>query len=228
MADEMPQDRVARMDVPPTGGCCGALFVPVFVGGFVALAVDNLAHFSQTHWGAIVASVLWLALVVFVLVVGVHAAGGVWASVVGFLGLWASRHFVESARDGDRTVISFGYWLFGHRFYYLRVEREQVLSVTVNTGQATALAGKDMNDWSVALWYRTLNRPPGVPAVRFLDDEIHLVGPGCAKEVAAEFFRAFVEFLRAAGVPLEPTEKENEFRVAEAAPPVTPASDPPS
>ena len=216
------QTPVARMDVPSEGGCCCAGVVLAFVGVFVALAVDNLAHGSTPVLG-IVASVLWLALVAFVLVIGVWGEGGVRASAVTVLGTYSRRHFVEVARAGDRTVIGFGYELFGRRFYYLRVASESVLSVNMSTGQATALAGRDMNDWHVALWYRDPARPARTPPVRFRDDELILVGLPRAKETTAEFFRAFVAFLRAAGVELHPTEKETEFRTGLADPPEAPA-----
>lgn len=222
MSSETNDDPTPQLDVPPSpGGCCGALGALAFVGGFVALAVGNLADYRHTPLIGIVASVLWLALVTFVLVVGVWAAGGIIPSAVACLGLLSRRDFADVSRDDKRVVIGFGYELFGRRFYYLRIDREQVTSVVMNTGQASAFAGRDMNDWSVVLWYRVPGRVPPFPHFRD-DEEVYIVGPARARERTAELFQAFVAFLRAAGVVLHPTDRDTEFRVGAAPEPPAP------
>lgn len=214
-----PPDSPLQMAVPPErGGCCGAGCVLAFVGFFVWLAVDNLADYSRTPWIGIVASVLWLALVVFVIVVGVWAAGGIGPTVIACLGLWSRRQFADVSRAGERVVIGFGYELFGRRFYYLRLDREQIIKVVMNTGQASSLAGRDVGDWSVVLWYRFGGLAPRTPGYRG-DEEVYIVGPARAREQTAELFGAFVAFLRSAGVELHPTERENEFHAGGAAEP---------
>lgn len=219
-----PQEPIARMDVPPEGAACGVVFLVLFVGFFVALAVYHIANFSETHIVGVVAAVLWLAFVILASWAAIHSAGGMRVSAIATLGEFSSRPFVEVSRDGDRTVIAFGYELFRRRFYYLRVERERIVSVEMNTGQATALAGRDMNDWSVILWYRDPTcTPPRKHVEGVRDDEVHIVGPAQAKAITAEFFAAFVAFLRAAGVELHSTAKGNEFRaVRQGADPITP------
>jgi hypothetical protein len=218
------RDPASQMDVPPQrGGCCGAIGALAFVGFFVWLAVDNLADYSHTPVIGIVASVLWLALVAFVLVCGIWFAGGIGPTVIACLGLWSWRHFADVSRDSERVVIGFGYELFGRRFYHLRIDREQITSVVMNTGQATALAGRDMNDWAVVLWYRVGGLAPRTPGFRG-DEEVYIVGPARARELTAELFAAFVAFLRSAGVELHPTERENEFRAGGAAAPPAPES----
>ncbi len=69
-------------------------------------------------------------------------------------------------------MIGFGYELFGRPFYYLRVEREWVVSVEMNTGQASHFAGRDMDDWQVALWYRAPNLSPRTVGTRTPDEEV--------------------------------------------------------
>jgi hypothetical protein len=209
-------ESVTRLDIPPTGSACGVGCFLVFVGFFVTLAVSHLARYSETHTVGIVCAVLWLLLVAICLVGGVQAAGGLRGSAVAALGVLSSRHFAEAAREGDRVVIGFGFELFRHRFYYLRVERERIVSVDMSTGQATSLAGHDMNDWSVALWYREPDRdPPRVHVEGVRDDEVYIVGPPGPKEVTGQFLATFVAFLRAAGVDLHPGPKEYEFRTAD-------------
>jgi hypothetical protein len=85
------------------------------------------------------------------------------------------------------------------------------------TGQATALAGRDMNDWHIAFWYRNLRRSPSRRHVEGVhDDEIYIVGLSGPKDVTGQFFAQFVAFLRAAGVELQPGPRENEFRTSDA------------
>jgi hypothetical protein len=221
-AGSEPQ-QVARLELPAPGGGCGVVALACFLSFFTGLAVYHLATISHPlPIGAVgvVAAVLWLALMavgfgstLFVL--------GPWGSLVACLGEFSRRHFVETARDGDRIRIGFGFELFGRTFCYLRIERGQVASVVMDTGQATALAGRDMNDWSVVLWYRHPRRHlRRRPLPNFRDgEEVYIVGPCGPKQQTAQSFAAFVEFLRAAGVELRPGEKEYEFRAAAEVPP---------
>jgi hypothetical protein len=204
------QDPVARMAVPSVGGGCGVVFVVLFVGSFVALAVDNLVHYSRVPWWTLIPSVLWLGIVAFALFVILHQEG-VRQSVVALLGAFSRHDFVEAAREGDRTVIGFGFTLFSLRFYYVRVPAERVASVCMGSGQGTALAGRDMDDWHVTIWYDDPDAPPKSYAI-LPANELHIIGPSRAKATTEEWFRAFIAFLRAAGVELHPTEKEHEFR----------------
>lgn len=210
--EPLPPD--PRLPLPPDGSACGGGCAIVFVGAFVALAVDNLVNPAGIAAFAVcgaVASGLWLALVAFCLVVAVWSAG-LWGSVVAVLGAFSLRHFADAHRTDDGTVIGFGYQLFGRAFYYLRVTPEQITSVDVSTGQATAHAGRDMNDWSVALWYRVEGAPAFGPWPGARNDEVYIVGGAGPRAEAAEWLAAVVAFLRAAGVNLEPGEADTEFR----------------
>lgn len=188
-----------RLDLPSDGSGCGGLFAAAFVGLFVALAVYNLVTPGGAPFDVCgtIASVLWLALVAFCLTLAVWQVG-VWGSVVAVLGGFSLRHFADARREDDRVVIGFGHQLFGRRWYYLRLAPDDVTSVGMSSGQATAFAGRDMGDWSVVLWYAP--------------DEVYIVGPARPREETAELLAAVVAFLRAAGVNLEPSERENEFR----------------
>jgi hypothetical protein len=218
------------MAVPAPGQGCGVVFALVFVGGcgggFIALAVDNLIHFKSTPLYGLVPSVFWLGIVAFVIVV-LLCTIGVREMAVAFLGEFSPRHFVEAGRDGDRTVIGFGFRLFGIRLYYLRLDREQVVSVDMRTGQASAFAGRDMNDWHVALWYRDFGKPARFFQGRRID-EVYLVGPAQARAVTEPWFREFVGFLRAAGVALVPGEQETEYRIPDPGPPDHAPAPPPA
>jgi hypothetical protein len=181
-----------------------------FVGGTVGLAATNLAAFRDTHPLGLVASGLWLALVAFCLTLAVWQAG-VRGAAVACLGPFSRRQFMDARPDGDGGVIGFGYQLFGRRFYYLRLAADDIRAVNMSTGQGTALAGRDMNDWSVAVWYR--NPAPSrfvYPGSR--DDLVYIVGPPAARAQTAELLAAVVAFLRAAGLDFEPGEDDTEFR----------------
>jgi hypothetical protein len=214
---ESTENSVVRLDLPPTGSACGVGCFLVFVGFFSTLAVSHLVRFSETHIVGVVCAVLWLTLVTLGLLGGVQAAGGLRGTAVAALGVLSSRHFAEAAREGDRVVVGFGFELFRRSFYYLRVECERIASVEMSSGQATALAGRDMNDWCVVFWYREPDRdPPRVHVDGVRDDEVYIVGLPGPKEVTGQFLAQFVAFLRAAGVELHPGANKNEFRASAA------------
>ena len=206
---------VSEFDIPPSGGAGCVIAVFVFVGSFAALAVYHLANFSETPTMGIVAAVLWLALVTVMLVGGIQA-GGLRGTAIHTLGAFSSRQFVEAARDGDRVLFCFGYQLFRRRFYYLRIERDRIVSVDMGTGQATTLAGHDMNDWHVAIWYRDPDQDTQRRRTLGLREErTYIVGPTRPQAPTAQVFMQFVAFLRTTGLELHPTTKENEFRTGD-------------
>jgi hypothetical protein len=205
---------VARMKVPSPHGYFGVVFIAVFLSFFTALSIYYLIDYSDTPVYGLIAAVLWLGFVGVLFFATFHEIS-VRECVVATLGEFSLCHFVEVTREGERTVIGFGFQLFFRRWYYLRVDREHIVSVDMSSGQGTALAGRDMNDWHVALWYRDPNAPPRKPiaGIRF-DEEVYIVGPSNAKTTTEEFFQPFVAFLQSAGVALQPSEKENEFRTS--------------
>ncbi len=193
----------------------------LFVGVFTALAVGLLAAYPDLSAFGLGSAVLWLLFVGLRLRFAVTDAGGVRRFAVEQIGTFSERQFVEVRTAGDRTLIGFGYELSRRRFYYLRLEPEQLISVEMSSGAATALAGADRDDWHVAVWYRD----PG-PDADGLRDRVHIVGPSGARAATETFFRAFVALVHAA-VELHPTGKENEFRAAGAdGAPLTPPSPP--
>jgi hypothetical protein len=207
-----PDPPIPNLPLPPSGGCGCAAGCATALAGTVALAASNLAAPAGGRFGACgaAASLVWLALVAFWLALAVWQVG-VCGSLVVVLGTLSRRQFADSRPAGDGVVIGFGYELLGRRFYYLRIAAEDVNSVDMSSGQATANAGHDMEDWSVAVWYR--NPAPSrfvFPGSR--DDLVYIVGPPGPRGQTAERLAAVVAFLRAAGIDLEPGEDETEFR----------------
>ncbi|MFN0125626.1 MAG: hypothetical protein ACKV19_02940 [Verrucomicrobiales bacterium] len=187
---------------------------------FAWLAILNL-----TNRVAVVPSVLWLAIVASIVWNGCREAGGISRYLTDLLADFAGRHFVIHSVDlHPPSRIRFGYELLGRRFYQLEVDIARIESVEWSPGQATSLAGRDMQDWSVVLWFdhgdpekskkdRTVRKP---------NRSLHVVGPARPQEVTAAFAMEFVHFLQNAGARLTQSPSENAFvREGPAPPPAT-------
>lgn len=126
-------------------GCCFLTFVLVF---FSALAASHLWNFASRSAFVLVAAVLWLLLVCYSAVIGLADMGGIGASVRGILGAFSWNQFLEVvAQESGRRVMRHGFRLFGLPLYYRKVPLDRITLVKWSTGQATSLAGRDMNDW---------------------------------------------------------------------------------
>jgi hypothetical protein len=171
----------------------------LIVVSFALLAIVNLCN-----WVAPIASSIWLAFVTMIIQSGSKREGGFRSYLTNRLGEVAGRHFVESSSQAAQPQeIRFGYDLFGHRFIQQRVEIDQIESIVWNPGQATDMAGRDMNDWRVYLWF--YHNDPGKAAKKrgpYRDQDIHSIGPSTRKDRAEALGLAFVAFLRDAGVEL--------------------------
>ncbi len=174
---------------------------------FVLLSVANLICGVS-----MVASGLWIVFVTFMVRSSVREAHGVHRYLTNLLGGLAGRQFVESAPEAEPAKeVRFGFLLFGHRFIRETVALDRIESVEWSTGQATSMAGHDMNDWSICLWYvldeaTSKSRPPNRTKNRWLV----IVGPARRKQETEALGLSFVTFLRNVGVAL--IEGENEAR----------------
>lgn len=179
-------------------GCAVFVCVPLVVAS-VAMAASNLIHRE-----ALIASTLLLLLVggMFWLALSEGGARKLWINT---LGGCSFRQFAEVERDdGGGFSVNFGYVLFGTSFYELRIPAGDVWWVNWQTGQATALAGRDMDDWQVMIWYR--------------DDKafhrgrsLHTIGHHAARKPTEAFGRRFVDFLQAGGIDFLWDEKESVY-----------------
>ena len=176
---------------------------------FAYLAVTNL--FMNI---APIASGIWLAIVAFIVWFGSKTTGGIRTWLINLLGDLAGRQFVSRSPDGAQPrEIYFGFRFLGHRFIQRTLSIDKIESVEWDTGQATDMAGRDMNDWLVFLWYdhndpaesrkRAKWRKPDQAAVS--------VGPGRHKATTEAFRLAFIAFLREAGARLVRDKEPNHF-----------------
>lgn len=182
------------------------LSISMIVVVFVALAIWNLSQGT-----AIVASCLWLA------IVGV----GVWtacADAKGIRNFTADRLATLSRRRFARVAgheIEFTARLFGMHILQKRIDCERIRSVEWSPGQATSLAGRDMNDWSVCLWYDHQDKLATEKRRKWSkrpEQDVYTVGPSRRRDDTAAFGNQFVGFLRRAGVALSQIDR-NSFEV---------------
>lgn len=186
----------------------GAAIATAFVLFFTSLALHNL-----WDWTAILPSTLWLLLVSAV-VVDLIRSKGIKQFVVETLNVFSFREFVWTIpRVNGQNEIQFGYQLFGRRFVHLRIAAEKIEHVEWSTGQASHQVGRDMNDWSVAVWYDHGDpaRSEGNKGWRFADQEIHIVGPPRSKKEVVAFGQSFLNFLRQSGANLVQGENDCKF-----------------
>ena len=186
----------------------GAIVLTTFILCFTSLAIYNL--FSCV---GIVPSMLWLVLVGTVLV-GLSKSKGYKQFAIDILGAFSSKEFIQNVRSQDgRNEIQFGYRFFRHRFVYLGIPVEKIEHVHWSVGQLSDRTGRDMNDWSVAVWY-----DHGDPAKsernrkwHYPDQDVHRVGPTGRKNEIAAFGHLLLDFLRKAGANLMQGENDCTF-----------------
>jgi len=130
------------------------------------------------------------------------------------IGALVGRQFVEATpRAVTPGEIRFVFKVLGHRFIHCSIALNAIESVEWDAGQATDRIGRDMNDWTVILWFDHNDAAESLRRRRLPkpDQEVYVVGPERRKKTTEAFGLSFVEFLRAAGVILVPGEKENCF-----------------
>src|ERR1039458_2812396 len=196
MAEQTP---VAYLKIPkPRRVVFGAILLTGFLLFFVFLAAYNLIHLV-----AMIPSTLWLLLVGTVFF-GSCKERGAKTFLTEILGAFSAKEFTRAIRRDDQNEIQFGFEMFGRGFLYFKLPVKKIESVNWSTGQATHLAGRDMKDWQVSVWYDhdDLVKSQKHQKWRKPDQEIYLVGPTTEKEKTAAFGLTFVELLRKSGATL--------------------------
>ncbi len=186
----------------------GAVIVTAFVLFFTVVALHNL-----WGWIAILPSTLWL-LLVGVIVIDLIRSKGINQIVVEILSAFSFREFIWAIRQTNgQNEIQFGNQLCGCRLVRFRIAVENIEHVKWSTGQASHIAGRDMNDWSVAVWYDHGDRAKSErnKGWRFADQEIHIVGPAGRKAEVATFGHSLLDFLRQSGANLIQGENDCTF-----------------
>jgi hypothetical protein len=192
---------------------CGAV-VWVVVAVSLVLATVNLFLWRSIPVFSLVASILWLVFVAFMIRSAIRNAGSIRQFVIEAVSVLARKQFVVAVNRPQGLAICFCYEFCGRRYHVVEIPAESIESLDWSQGQASSLAGRDMDDWQVYLWYHPRDRRhPLFPGMRTADP--HVVGPPRAREFTDRFGHEFRLFLKSVGIQLNHTKNETEFwRVA--------------
>ena len=208
----LPSGEPSRLPIPGKSAVLGASMPYVLVGVFTALAIWHLFTAQTASCVTLLAAALWLGLV-FIVICGTisDTRGGFRQFLVDRMNDFASQRYMEAVQpESGAAIIRFQFVAFGRTFTALEISTEAISTVDWSKGQASSIAGRDMDDWHVVLWYHDEGRrTPRVPGGR--SEELHLIGPTGPFAEIEPFGRLVVEFLREAGVELSPTGKPHEF-----------------
>ena len=184
----------------------------VIVIVFLCLAVLNIIDGV-----ALIASCLWIAIVGWIVRDGMKNDDirSIRIYLINLLGDLVGNHFAAvSYLDTDSREIIFGFRLFRHRFINKHILIDKIETVEWTAGQATGMAGRDMNDWRVCVWFdhgdpeksekqRKWHRKP--------DQDIYIVGPSTPRVKTEALGLALISLLRSTGAALVPTDKPTCF-----------------
>ena len=206
--------QIAELRVPYRSSAIAASIGYLFVLTLVSVAVSNLAFIRHIPVLTTLASIVWLLLVSWFVLNRVRDEGGVRQFVINRMGLYSRNQFVRAQTTDNGVSISIGYVLLARSLNYLTIDATSISSVDWNGGQATSMAGRDMKDWQVALWYY---HPQGKKRQLFpgeREEEICLIGQSGPREQVAVFGKQLVEFLTHIGVDFTPGRDDCEFNTS--------------
>ncbi len=204
MKNAMPAETAAEMRIPGSlGGALvdAAIYVIVIVSTLAA--VFHLISARAMSGAPVIASVIWVFFVCMVVRSVCRNEGGIRRFIVNRIGKFAPRQVAEIAGPCNGPMeLRFGYDLFHRRFHYLKVRCDGIKTIDWGPGQATSLAGCDMNDWQVAVWFDH----DSVVKPTFSRYDLYSVGPARPRSGTEALGNQFIAFLRGAGVAVARTD----------------------
>lgn len=200
-----------ELRVPQRNGSAAAIIGYSFLLFFSYLAIRNLFLIQQLSLLLRMASLLWLLLVLTGAILSIVYDGGISQFLINRLGAFSNHQVVRASPDGSAETISFGFLMFGRFLSYLVVDVRAISSIGWNSGQGTAMAGRDLNDWTVVIWYHSARRRNTRPYPGMRDEEVFVIGESGTKASAEAFGSKLVEFLMSVGIELKPGRSEREF-----------------
>jgi hypothetical protein len=171
---------------PGGGGCALVVGAIVLVVSF--LAVENLLREPFSLQGT--ASALWLGLVGLSLASCAQEEKGARGALKRLLSCFSQVHFVELDESG---ALRRGFRLWAAEVTLDSLPLEALASIRWSQGQASAMTGRDMDDWSVLLWFEFGG---------LARDQLWILGPQQALPGAEEIGERAVAFLRGCGLGL--------------------------
>lgn len=208
MVDETP---FAELRVPTPGSAIASTLGYSLGLVLMLVAAGNLVYVHRIPTSASIASVLWLVIVSWIVISNLRDEGGIRQYVVNRLGAYSQHHFIRATPHDAANTISIGYVLFHRPLNFLTIGTTAISSISWDSGQATAMSGRDMNDWHVALWYRHIEGPQRRPFPGLRDEEIFIIGRSGARSTKEIVGKQLVEFLLSVGLELMPGRSEREF-----------------
>lgn len=180
-----------EMPIPKSFGEVSFHFViTTILVSFAFLALVNLCL-----WVAVIPSLIWLAFVTLCVRSSAKRDGGLRSFIMNQMGDLFGSKFVERDASGpEHQCIRFGFRLFGRPFIQKRVPVQKIESVAWRTGQASGMAGRDVGDWKVWMYFDRGDQKS--------DHIFYGIGPAVRKERTETLGLAFVSFLQRAGVNL--------------------------
>jgi len=157
---------------------------------FALLAVVNLCL-----WMAVIPSLIWLAFVIMCIKSSAQQDGGLRPFLINVMGDLFGKKFVEwNPNDPQPQCVRFGFQLLGRRFIQKSFQINKIESVSWHTGQASSMAGRELNDWKVWMYCDSGVQKP---------DHINYgIGPAMRKSRTEALGLSLISFLRNAGVDL--------------------------
>ena len=178
--------------------------ITAFVVFFVLLAIVNFCSGL-----ALIASSVWLALITWIIWEESRKEGGFRGFLISQMGDLFGRRFTKlSPADAQPKDVCFGFDLLGHRFIQQCFPVDSIESVEWRPGQATGMAGRDMNDWTVFIWFDHHDPATSEKRRKYRKphQKIYRVGPSTRKERTEALGLSLVAFLRNAGADLVPAD----------------------
>jgi hypothetical protein len=178
------------------------------VAVFLVLAAVNIVFWRSISPISLGASILWLMLAPFMVRVWIRQAGSARQFLVDAAGVLSTRQFVAAVQQPDVLAVCFGFELFGRRYRYIEIPADTIEYVDWSAGQASGMAGRDMNDWQVILWHHP--KMPSLPYPRKGKVAPYFFGTPRSREKTEALGREFLAFLKSVGIGLRPTKKGKE------------------
>jgi len=179
-------------------------FVAAVVGAAIIVSSLTLAIRNVIHDEAVLPSVVWIVLVALVALSNIRASGMRGFSL-GILSAFSRYRLLRvSTQPQQSRALEVGFKLWNLHFVEQKISGDDVVCVRWSTGQGTDLAGHDVNDWSVFLWYRHRDsqkeakesesgrKRPGQSVI--------VIGPARAKRITEALGNRVLEFLSASGI----------------------------
>ncbi len=171
----------------------------------VAAPCVSLWLAAPYFWLGLAASLLWLGLVGQMTWNSCKDAGGLRRYVIDIVAGVYGRLFAEITTASPQAL-ELGVYLAGRRFVQQTIPLGSVEAVEWNTGQATSMAGHDMNDWQVWVWFDHADPAKSEKerriGLRKPDQDLYGVGPATRKHHTEALGLSLVAFLLASGADL--------------------------